>query len=51
MLYTATETKDVSFRQLVQEDLKPLKQIRWSPSLDREIPYDELVKGYEYAKE
>jgi len=50
-LYTATESKDVTFRQLVAEDMKPLKQLRWSPSLDREVQYDELIKGYEYAKD
>ena len=50
-LYTATESKDVAFRQLVSEDMKPLKQLRWSPTLDREVQYDELIKGYEYAKD
>ncbi|MEI7924942.1 MAG: Ku protein [Chloroflexota bacterium] len=50
-LYTATESKDVAFRQLVAEDMKPLKQLRWSPTLDREVQYDELIKGYEYAKD
>ncbi|MGE3856613.1 MAG: Ku protein [Dehalococcoidia bacterium] len=50
-LYTATESKDVAFRQLVAEDKKPLKQLRWSPTLDREVQYDELIKGYEYAKD
>ena len=50
-LYTATDSKDVAFRQLVAEDLKPLKQLRWSPSLDREVEYEELVRGYEYAKD
>ena len=50
-LYTATESKDIAFRQLVAEDMKPLKQLRWSPSLDREVQYDELIKGYEYAKD
>ena len=50
-LYTATESKDVAFRQLVAEDLKPLKQLRWSPSLDREVAFEEIVKGYEYAKD
>ena len=50
-LYTATESKDVTFRQLVAEDLQPLRQLRWSPTLDREVQYDELIKGYEYAKD
>ncbi|GMU41335.1 MAG: non-homologous end joining protein Ku [Chloroflexota bacterium] len=50
-LYTATESKDVSFRQLAGEDLKPIKYLRWSPTLDREVQFDEIVKGYEYAKD
>ncbi|MDP2328857.1 MAG: Ku protein [Dehalococcoidia bacterium] len=50
-LYTATESKDVSFRQLAGEDLKPIRYLRWSPTLDREVQFDEIVKGYEYAKD
>ncbi len=50
-LFTATESKDVRFRQLHEETNTPVKQLRWSPELDREVAYDELVKGYEYAKE
>ena len=50
-LFTATESKDVRFRQLHEETHTPVKQLRWSPELDREVAYDELVKGYEYAKE
>ena len=50
-LYSATDSKDISFRQLAKEDLQPIKQLRWSPTLDREIPYDEIAKGYEYSKE
>jgi DNA end-binding protein Ku len=50
-LYTATESKDVSFRQLAEEDLKPIKYLRWSPTLDREVQFHEIKKGYEYAKD
>jgi DNA end-binding protein Ku len=50
-LYTATESKDISFRQLAEEDLKPVKYRRWSPTLERDVDYGELVRGYEYAKE
>ena len=50
-LYTATESHDVSFRQLADEDLKPIKYLRWSPTLDREVQYGEIKKGYEYAKD
>ncbi|MCK9495492.1 MAG: Ku protein [Dehalococcoidia bacterium] len=50
-LYSATESHDVSFRQLAEEDLKPIKYLRWSPTLDREVQYSEIKKGYEYAKD
>jgi DNA end-binding protein Ku len=50
-LFTATESKDIAFRQLAGEDLGRVKMLRWSPTLDREVAYDELVKGYEYAKD
>lgn len=50
-LYTATDSKDISFRQLAKEDLQPIKYLRWSPTLDREVPYDEITRGYEYSKE
>jgi len=50
-LYSATESHDVSFRQLAEEDLKPIKYLRWSPTLDREVQYGEIKKGYEYAKD
>jgi len=50
-LFTATESKDIRFRQLHEETNAPVKQLRWSPELDREVAFDELVKGYEYAKE
>ena len=50
-LYTATESKDVSFRQLHKEDHSRIKQLRWNPNLDKEVPYDEIVRGYEYSKD
>ena len=50
-LYSATDSKDVSFRQLAKGDLQPIKYLRWSPTLDREVPFDEITKGYEYSKE
>lgn len=50
-LYTATESKDVSFRQLDREDRSRVRQLRWNMNLDREVPYDQIVRGYEYAKD
>ena len=50
-LFAATESKDISFRQLDREDLSRVRQLRWNMNLDREVPYDQIVRGYEYAKE
>jgi len=50
-LFTATDSKDIRFRQLHEETHTPVKQLRWSPELDREIEFSELVKGYEYSKD
>ncbi|MDA0365588.1 MAG: Ku protein [Chloroflexi bacterium] len=50
-LYTATESKDIGFRQLHRDDLSRIKQLRWCAAEDREVGYDELVRGYEYAKD
>jgi DNA end-binding protein Ku len=41
---------DVSFRTLHRECGTPIKQKRWCPVHDREVPSDELVKGWEVAK-
>src|SRR3954453_19003987 len=49
-LYPATENKDVAFHQLHRECNSRLKQRRWCPACDREVPQDEIVRGYEYAR-
>ena len=50
-LYTATETKDISFRQLHQKCGSRLKQPRWCPVCEQEVESRELVRGYEYTKD
>jgi len=46
----AARQSDVSFRTLHRECGTPIKQKRWCPVHDREVPADELVKGWEDAK-
>jgi DNA end-binding protein Ku len=41
---------DVSFRTLHRECQTPIKQKRWCPVHEREVPSDELVKGWEVSK-
>ncbi|HWO94019.1 MAG TPA: Ku protein, partial [Dehalococcoidia bacterium] len=49
-LYAATESKDVTFHLLHDECKTRVKQLRWCPVHEREVGWDELVRGYEYAK-
>ncbi len=49
-LAVAQQRQDVSFRTLHRECGTPIKQKRWCPVHDREVPSDELVKGWEVAK-
>lgn len=50
-LFTATENKDISFRQLCPDGQTRVRQIRICPDTGEEVPYDEIVRGYEYAKD
>src|ERR1700693_4455559 len=50
-LYTATESKDVSFNLLHKTCGSRLKQLRWCPVDEREVPWDEIERGYQYTKE
>jgi DNA end-binding protein Ku len=43
-------SSDVSFRTLHRECKTPIKQKRWCPVHEREVPNDELVKGWEVSK-
>src|SRR5438093_1572572 len=50
-MYTATESKDVAFNQLHDKCKSRIKMRRWCPVCQVDVPFDEIVKGYEYAKE
>ncbi len=50
-LYTATQSKDISFHLLHEECHSRLKQKRWCPFHDREVEWGEIVRGYEYARD
>ena len=50
-LYTATESKDISFRQLHRDDHSRVRYLRWCPVDERELAPEEIVRGYEYAKD
>jgi DNA end-binding protein Ku len=47
---TAVQDDHVSFRMLHEEDLSPIKYERVSASSGDPVPWNEIVKGYEYEK-
>jgi DNA end-binding protein Ku len=46
-LYSATSPKSVRFHQLSSKTGARIRQKRVDPSTDEEVPYEEIVKGYE----
>jgi DNA end-binding protein Ku len=49
-LYPATRTEDLKFRLLRSTDLSPVNYKRVAESDGKEVPWDQIVKGYEYEK-
>src|SRR2546423_10321900 len=49
-LYTATESHDVRFHLLHKRDGVRLKNVRWCPKDEKAVSWDEVVRGFEYAK-
>ena len=48
-LFTAVRKKDVRFNQLHEPDGARINQKRYCSKEDKEVPYDEIVKGYEIS--
>jgi DNA end-binding protein Ku len=49
-LYPATRKEDLRFRLLRAKDLSPVNYQRVAEADGKEVPWDEIVKGYEYEK-
>src|SRR5947199_10779196 len=49
-LYPATRSERVSFRQLRAEDLSPIHYKRAAEADEQEVPWEKIVKGYEYER-
>ena len=49
-IYSAISEQDIHFNQLHAPCGSRIKQQRFCPVCKREVPYDELVKGYEVAE-
>ena len=49
-LYPATRREEISFRMLRASDLSPINYKRVAENDGKEVPWEEIVKGYEYEK-
>ena len=49
-LYTATRREELRFRLLRKSDLSPVNYKRVAEKDGKEVPWDQIVKGYEYEK-
>jgi DNA end-binding protein Ku len=49
-LYSASEERELKFNLLHKKDLSPVRYARICKTDGREIPYEDIVKGYEFEK-
>src|SRR5215468_3898519 len=49
-LYPATRREELTFRLLRKSDLSPVSYKRVAEKDGKEVPWDQIVKGYEYEK-
>src|SRR5437588_5927507 len=49
-LYPATRREDLKFRLLRKSDLSPINYKRVAETDGKEVPWEDIVKGYEYEK-
>ena len=50
-LYPATRREELKFRLLRSTDLSPVNYKRVAEKDGKEVPWDQIVKGYEYEKD
>jgi Ku protein len=48
-MYGATEDRDIHFRLLHRADAAPVVEKRFCTAEDREVPWDQIARGYEVA--
>lgn len=49
-LYSATKESRIDFEYLRKKDLCPIKYVRVCKDTGEEVPFKEIVRGYEYEK-
>ena len=50
-MYSAEDRKSFKFSMLDKRDLSPVGYKRYSKSSNKEVPWENIVKGYEYEKD
>jgi len=50
-LYTATQERDITFHLLHKSCGTRLKQVRWCPFHEEDVDWNDVVRGYEYARD
>lgn len=50
-LYSGTETHHLEFEMLHEKDLSPIRYAKICRKENKEVPWEEIVKGYEYQEE
>lgn len=50
-LYTAVRERKLTFKYLRKDDLCQIKYVRVCKTTGEEVPYEEIVKGFEYQKD
>lgn len=50
-MYSATESKRISLREVHLDDGAPVRHRRYCTAEGREVPYEEVVKGYEVGED
>src|SRR6266568_8057108 len=50
-LYPATRREELKFRLLRKSDLSPVNYKRVAEADGKEVPWDQIVKGYEYERD
>src|ERR1700761_8357079 len=50
-LFPATQHEELKFRMLRKSDLSPINYKRVAEADGKEVPWDQVVKGFEYEKD
>lgn len=49
-LVSAVQSEEIDFDMLSKKDMAPIRYARIDTKTDKEVPWKEIVKGFQYAK-